>query len=285
MNTLSNLPLTAKSGIIIGLIGIPGTIPFLNPEITISLVDSEGNLVQETTSNKQGLYFLRQVPAGSYTLQFEHENYLLVSKEVTVPPLSIQSVNIELQPETSILVGAVSEETTEQPIIGVTIVIRKGYLPIKKLITDEQGRFEAKLSVGNYNVDYYKPGYYQKSTEASILKEQTTNLEVNLQRTTGMAIGIVTHLPENSSIAKPLEQVTVQLIKEEELLASTNTNSIGLYLLNDLPLNLSSLTSDVTEYTLVFSKTGYETVTYPLKLTHLFSTTISVQNIHLEPEL
>ena len=270
-----------NSGAVVGLIGLPGSIPFLLSQVTIKVLDNEGHLVQETVSNKQGFYFLHQIPAGSYTLLFEHENYLPVSKSVTIPPLSIQSINVELQPRTSLVTGVVTREITNQPITDVTILIRNGIIPISRLTTDQNGKFEVQLPVGDYNVDCYKPGYFRQSAEVSLVENEITEIDIQMQAASGIAIGVVTYKSENSTIPKPLENVEVQLIADEQIVASTRTNTIGLYIFNDLELDLNS-NNNTTEYILKFNKDGYQTKTYPLKLTHLFSTSVSIQNINLE---
>lgn len=275
MNISQKLPLTLTTGAIVGLIGLPN--------ISVKLLNDVGETIKETISTEQGLYFLKQIPAGSYTLHFEHESYLSATKPIIVPSLSIQSVNIELQPRAGLVTGTITQAGTVNPIEAGTIIVRDGYLPISSVLTDATGQFKMELPIGNYILNCYKPGYHILSKSISVMEERTMEVNLTLQNTTGIIVGLVTHKQMRGAISQPLDNVIVQLISQEQVLASTSTNSIGLYLFNDIPLDIAEPVTE-TEYCLQFIKEGYLDKIVEVKLKHLFSTSVAIQNIDLEIE-
>jgi LPXTG-motif cell wall-anchored protein len=125
----------------------------------LSVIDSEGNLVESWTSEAGKTHLIERLPAGSYILREETAPYgykkaVDVAFEVT-ETADIQKVSMKDEYAVGKIVIEKTDETTKKPIAGVEFEIRdKDGNVIETLVTDKNGHAESsELPICTYNED------------------------------------------------------------------------------------------------------------------------------------
>jgi LPXTG-motif cell wall-anchored protein len=125
----------------------------------LSVIDSEGNIVESWTSEAGKTHLIEKLPAGRYILREETAPYGYkkaadVEFEVTETAV-VQKVVMKDEYAVGKIVIEKTDETTKKPIAGVEFEIRdKDGNVIETLVTDKNGHAESsRLPICTYNED------------------------------------------------------------------------------------------------------------------------------------
>ncbi len=220
--------------------------------MVIVLKDEERIKRARTDSN--GLYSLVDVPVGTYTLEFSHDDYNSVSKyEVRVKEDSItNNINvIMMKKETEVgdVLGKVTIEGTG--IRDVSVYVYDGEDWIKRATTDRRGEYTiSDLPVGNNRLEFRHEDY--ETVRKRVLVEEgkvstadATMIQKSVEE--GSISGTVT-----TGDGNPIRSVDVYVYDGDDLVEQTRTRSNGEFTIGNIPYGV---------YSLEFSHNDYITVT------------------------
>ena len=129
------------------------------PGAKLSVIDSEGKLVESWTSEAGKTHMLERLPVGKYTLREESAPYgYKVAKDVTFEvkgTAEIQKVSMKDEQAVGKIVIEKTDKVTGNPIEGVVFEVRdKDGKVLDTLTTDKNGHAESKeLPICTYNED------------------------------------------------------------------------------------------------------------------------------------
>ena len=132
---------------------------------------------QSYNSGDRGLKSL-ELNVGKYNIDFSAYGYETKSKSITITPNSKESININLK--------KLPDGVSSNPDMGFLTVqsfqngLNAKISRIKNPISLPAKYFELKY--GNYNAKVYKEGYESKKYPFNIVKQKTTELDVELKR-------------------------------------------------------------------------------------------------------
>ncbi len=124
-----------------------------------------------------------------------------------------------LYSQNAILNGTVMDAETNDPLIGATVKINE-----TGAVTDYEGKYELRLSPGNYSVTFSYIGYEEKNESVTLNEDQPVTLNIVLKpQTTLLQTATVT----SGKYEKPLSEVTVSMdVIKPKLIESVNSTSI-----------------------------------------------------------
>ena len=125
----------------------------------LSVIDSEGKVVESWTSEAGKTHMIERLPAGKYTLREETAPYgYKIAKDVefeVTETAEIQKVSMKDEYAVGKIIIEKTDEVTKKPIAGVEFEIRdKDGKVIETVVTDKDGHAESKeLPICIYNED------------------------------------------------------------------------------------------------------------------------------------
>lgn len=133
-------------------------------------------------SSLRGEYEIRNIPAGTYTINVTHKGYYAISiPNVVIPRGGQTDLNIDLVslPGGS-LIGNVTSSDSRQPLSGVEVSIVGPESDERLSITNINGQFEVTgLASGNYTVRFVLSGYKPRQIgPITISSEGTVRLDI-----------------------------------------------------------------------------------------------------------
>lgn len=142
------------------------------PGAKLSVIDSEGKLVESWTSEAGKTHMLERLPVGKYTLREESAPYgYKVAKDVTFEvkgTAEIQKVSMKDEQAVGKIVIEKTDKVTGNPIEGVVFEVRdKDGKVLDTLTTDKNGHAESKeLPICTYNED----GSFKEDTHYTVVE-------------------------------------------------------------------------------------------------------------------
>jgi len=141
----------------------------------------EGTPIHART-DKRGKFYMRWVPVGIYTLTAVCGGYDSASVVVEVRSDRTTTCNVLMRPEIRFgkITGTVLNSTTNEPLIGANVIIRKTEY---SAATDETGGFIINyvLRPGTYKLTAFYLGYEESSAVVTIKTKQITTCDFRLQ--------------------------------------------------------------------------------------------------------
>ena len=202
---------------------------------------------QSKSTDASGVYSFDDLDAGTYSLTFKKSGYMDETQEVTVTAGQTTQVNVflKLPPVTTgSITGIVKDYTTGELISNCVVSLNPGG---QSKSTDASGVYSFDdLDAGTYSLTFKKSGYMDETQEVTVTAGQTTQVNVFLKLppvTTGSITGIVKDTDNGQLIANCNITITPGGL-------SKITSSQGRYEFSDL---------ESGEYTMTFTKSGYET--------------------------
>ncbi|WP_418223306.1 carboxypeptidase regulatory-like domain-containing protein [Clostridium isatidis] len=154
-------------------------------DASIKVYNLSNSLIKEVRSDVNGKYNL-ELEAGTY--------YLVISKDgyISFESVEVLAENEEKYVQTYLMVGQgyegeegiaggeITNAVTGEAISDITINIRKGWnnltgSVVKTTSTDEYGKFEVEMPLGNYTVEMIKEGYLTNSYNIYVASGSTLN--------------------------------------------------------------------------------------------------------------
>lgn len=220
-----------------------GTDPI--PNATVKLFDSTGTPFQHTLTDAAGKYTLNDVPAGSYTISAVAEGYLLSAPVgVALVPGGTAQVALTCAAEPTLALGAiagvVSVAGTGVPLAGAKVSLMDGTSTVlASTYTVADGEFVFyDVADGIYTLMVSADGYLTSgpilaTIQGGAIANLTVAMTQDVRTYNGTVSGVIR---DQSGMAMAgcfvgLYQVTnVGGVKVETLVATTKTNTQGMYL-------------------------------------------------------
>lgn len=124
----------------------------------VSLLDSSGNLFDETASRSDGSYRFTQVLPGTYTLKIVADGYSIkYVKQVIVTADTVTSPATQLTPATGISGRIALSDELNSPIVGASVSVYSasgtGNVALQTVQSDESGNYNfIGLPAGSYKI-------------------------------------------------------------------------------------------------------------------------------------
>ncbi|MBY0090740.1 carboxypeptidase regulatory-like domain-containing protein [Priestia aryabhattai] len=227
--TVSNFNLAASPGTVIGTVTSSTGTPIEGA--IIEVLDSGSNVITTTTSNAQGQYTINQLAPGTFRLRATAQNFQTSLLGFTIQAGQTTTQNIVLQPSPGILTGTLTDAQIGTPLVGASVnVVNQAGVTIATATTNEQGQYSiANLAPGVYTVTFGQQGYASQTVGTVIQANTTTTLPIALNRNVGVIGGTVTDNQGN-----PLIDTVINILLNNSLVASVNTNEAGTYIIPNL---------------------------------------------------
>ncbi|MBD3297107.1 MAG: hypothetical protein GF341_00475, partial [candidate division Zixibacteria bacterium] len=193
--------------------GPAGTIPISGATIAIS-----GPVNDQMTTDPQGSYSFSDLPAGDYEVTASANDFQSESRDVTVSATGPNVANFALLPAVYSVTGVVTEEGTETPISGATVVLDG---PVtENVTTDALGAFTlSDVPSGMYTLTVSSAGYITNAQQISV---DGSSVVRDVSLTPLQMTGTVTS-------SDGTELVGVSMTLTGPLQASTTTDPQGQY--------------------------------------------------------
>lgn len=256
VTTLAQLILPPDPGGIQGSVLVSGAADSFGVTVRASGTTLSGTPAQiTTTSAASGNYLLSPIPAGSYNVTFEKQDYAVVGTATAVAPGAITDLpGVSLAPDTGSVMGSVT--ATGDASQAGTVVTVSGGPDTASTVTNAAGAWRLDgLRVGpGYAAAFSRSAYAsQTSATFTVAKAATTTVPpatLALDVTGGIS-GVARY--ERPSTG-PHAGITVSLtglnVNGAPVVASTSTASDGSYQLTGLPQGT---------YSLSYARTNYDT--------------------------
>jgi len=179
-------------------------------EVKVTVMETRQSVFTDST----GSYHLRNIRAGTYTVQYMKPGYQSAQYNRVVFLPDVESIlDVVLQPldeqlspveqtvtrdgtGTGVLRGQVIDNATQEPLSGVNVYLRGTYYGT---ITDEQGYYRIPdiPSGDNYTLIISRIGYAQSTQPVSIQRNSTSSVSVNLVQTAvqGSEVQVIADAP------------------------------------------------------------------------------------------
>jgi hypothetical protein len=141
--------------------------------------------------------------------------------------------------------GLVTDSLTGLPLPGAQLVFHASGVPVGLTQTDSSGRYSIAIPPGELSVALASPGYVQAVRNVTVLKGETTFLDVALDPLPAVVRGKVS----DRDTRRPLEGVLAVVYRGSTEFARATASSDGKFEIGGLPHG---------SYRLVLSKPGYE---------------------------
>jgi protocatechuate 3,4-dioxygenase beta subunit len=199
-----------------------------------TLVMQNGNVYATFFTDSNGFYTLVNLAPGQYTVTAIGPaiyQVAVVTVDVLADQNSVQNISLFRRPGS--IYGQALDAVSHTAVSGVEIVALSGSTVVASTTTDGSGMYTiASLSPGSYIIRASGSSAYQIATqEAFVQSDVATEVNFLLQRNPGILTGRV----KDSSTKKPIRMAHITVWSHGTLIASTSTNSHGVYTINNLP--------------------------------------------------
>ncbi len=218
------------------------------------------------TTNAEGAYTLKKVPAGNDEIKFAKAGYEDEILPTTVEIGAVATLNASLVKGVGTVAGTVYDKETQEPLEGVSVSCED----CVTVTTDANGKYTLeKVPAGEQKLRFVKKGYAVVNRTVTVNEGKETSLDAEMEKKTGAVEGTVYDKTTNA----PLEGVTVSC----ENCDTVTTDANGRYTLEKVP---------VGEVKIEFTKDGYlsaqKTVNVEMDATASLDMTMSRDNIPID---
>lgn len=222
-----------------GLVSNPGTIqgsvhsdalPIASAFVSVAVL--QGNvMISSVLTDANGDYLITGLQPGNYIIKANATGFQMGVQGVIVVANQTAIANFNLAPEPGTISGSVVDAITTNPISGASVQILQGSVLLISGLTDGNGDFVfPNFAPGNYTLTVSAENYQTTSISVQVLSNQTTVTAVSLQGNPGRVSGIVI----DSSSMNPVSGVVIDLLQDFILVATTQTDANGQYVLSQL---------------------------------------------------
>jgi len=195
-------------------------------DVTFSIVASG-----ETDSN--GLLVTQQLPGNHYYIAISHPDYLIQTTDVSV--IGDASSTVLMTPRVpGVLAVTVLDEQTQEPVVGVAVVVRDGNDYSRIVASDETGEdgvfATEQLPSSSYYVDLSHPNYFPDSHWISLQGDMSNTFTL-----TPRVPGTLTATVTDTHTTNPIEGVMVMVWDRGDLVTYGKTGSDGVFTTEQLP--------------------------------------------------
>ncbi|MCF6409864.1 carboxypeptidase regulatory-like domain-containing protein [Pseudalkalibacillus salsuginis] len=203
------------------------------PNATVILYTETGIRILSIDTDQNGFYRFPGVTPDQYRLVVVKENFNRPVVGVTIVSDQVETVNINIQPNTGNIGGKVTDSQTHAPIVGALVLVYKSTSidPVARAVSDSLGNYSITgLLPGVYNVVASALKYSQESVGATVMSGETSIANLSLDPLPASVSGTVT-----DSIGDPIANATVKLIDLNNVVVGfATTDSNGNYAITNL---------------------------------------------------
>src|SRR5262249_15996452 len=144
-------------------------------------LDLSGTVIFTTFTDLEGIYRIRGIAPGSYTIQAKAKDYEADHQGVIISANQVATANFSLQSDPGLLVGTVSDDSSGLPIAGALVEVNVNNVLVFSTHTDSAGNYLiVGIAPGAYNIQVHEENYQTDIKGALIESDQTTNLNFAL---------------------------------------------------------------------------------------------------------
>ncbi len=206
--------------------GIEGSVTSVStgdpiPNTLIQVINAGGTLVDTVHTDESGLYTVDSLDPGTYQVVAFNPEFQNESREVTLSPGLIQTVDFVLEENPGTLTGTVLDEISGDPIAQADVVIYDlSNEPLLSTTTDENGIYEVSgLAPGSYTVKAAAFGFAANSQSVTIRSNTTTTANFQLARNPAQITGIV-----RTEEGTPIRNASITVVSQDGQIASLVTS-------------------------------------------------------------
>ena len=243
MTTLSSFGLLSDPGSIQGVVQ-SGSSPIVSAFVSVSVL--QGNtVISSTLTDGNGDYLITGLQPGNYVIKAGAAGYQLGVQGVSVVADQTVTANFSLSPDPGTISGTVTDAITLNPIAGASVQILQGTTLLSSGLTDSNGNFIfPSFAPGSYTITVSAAGYQTFSISTQVVSDRTTTTAIALQDNPGTLSGTVI----DSSSMQPISGVIIDLLQGLALVATTQTDANGQYILSQLPPGSYTLRATAPNY-------------------------------------
>ena len=221
--------------------------------IEFSVVDENGNALTNASitlsdgstyeTNSEGKVIITDKEVGSYSATLTKDGYLSKNISFSVEKNATTKITATLEKEiTTGTLEIVVKDADGNVLANATVVVDD-----RTLITDENGKvIFTELEAGDYQVDIFKDGYIDKTTQVPITAKATTTLTVTMEKE--ITTGIVNVVAKDAD-GNVVENAKVE-VSDGKTTQTLYTDATGCV----------SIELEAGDYTITISKDDYEPI-------------------------
>ncbi len=231
----------------------------------ILLLNSFGNIVQQTTSDGNGFYQFTSLPPSSYTIQVTKSGFQSASQSIILNANETRTIDFILLTSPGRVVGTVTDQASN-PINGVVVeILDSNQVVVATTTTNNIGQYEVNaLAPGSYLVRFTATNFIIAVIGFSVAAGETAIVDATLAPAPGSLQGTVT----DGNTGLPLENVNVVVVDHSNVIvAEAFTDANGYY-------QIPSLAPE--NYSVTFIKSGYASTTLGTIISPNMITTLDV---------
>ncbi len=183
-----------------------------------------GDLIKCTTTAGDGTYLLSDIPAGEVIVVADGSNINFGTAEavVTVTSGNTATVDLALDAAPGTIIATVTD-TDGIPIANATVEVFADDTRVAQAVTDQNGQASIELQPGDYGVEATAPGFERSArTGVTLLAAQTETVTIALE---AEPPGSITGLIARGLSGEPVGGMTVELLVNDQVIASTTTDA------------------------------------------------------------
>ncbi|MEW4288285.1 carboxypeptidase regulatory-like domain-containing protein [Rossellomorea marisflavi] len=205
-------------------------------------------LVRRVTSDENGRYIISGLPAGTFDVIAELQNYSLSTNTVFLSAGESEILNIPMRPFPATVTGTVYDAATQLPIAGalVRLLIQNTDIEVTSTLTSSDGTYSlGNIAPGQYNLIFSADGYGNVVRQITLEPNEVEVVDAFLDPNPATLTGRVFDQGTGISIQGALVRVFNQ---DGIFITSTLTDANGMYELPGIAAGL---------YSVIYSATGY----------------------------
>ena len=211
------------------------------PGAKVQILDKNGKVILETTTNKEGRLEKDKLPAGDYTIKVIEVPEGYTKPANTVAPVKVgkkTNVIFELEKGRGNLEVTIRDKDTKKPIPGALVqVVDKNGTLITELRTDENGQIKKEnLPIGDYTIKVKEvPEGYKIPTDekATVKKNETAKVLIELEK----GVGALEVIVRDKNTKEPIPGAKVQVLdKDGKVVLETTTDKNGRIEKDKMPI-------------------------------------------------
>ncbi|MED4051937.1 carboxypeptidase regulatory-like domain-containing protein [Priestia megaterium] len=201
---------------------------------SVTATFNDGEVIAVTTTSEDGSFTIQGLPPGSVVLTANVVEFGADSKGITLNPNITSTTTLSLNPSPGSLTGSVIGENG-QPIVRATVQvfdIKNGL--VSTVITNNFGQYAISgLTPGNYRFVFSAPGFERLAAGSTILANETTTLNVQLDSLFATISGRVINAQTSTPIAGSSVTIRYQSASGP-LVVTALTNSLGQFVIGGI---------------------------------------------------
>lgn len=219
-----------------------------NPEsgVTIKLFDSNGTPFKHTITESTGKYAFNNLEAGNYYIAcVNKDSRLSIPQSIIAQVDEVKTIDFEIIKDNSIslctIAGVLTDNDSNKRLGSaiVSLLDENTNETIATTLTADDGEYVFyDIPAGSYNLVASTEGYYPSSTTSiTASSNKIVNAAIRIIKNPTLNVGTVSGVIRNNS-KQPIEGAYVGLYEittvegkvVETLVATTRTNSVGIYM-------------------------------------------------------